>query len=574
MRTTSRLIVGKLCGGRARNVRITAIAALALACVLVGPVADSAAASGPTNLEQPALETPGKIAVGETLACWQGDWEGSGLSYTYEWLRGEEQIASGNLYKITPADEGHWLSCIVTATDSEGSTEAHSTGSDYINPPSDIQGGTFSGRALDATTLEGIAGEKVCAENTNGAGPWTCVHTGANGDYLLTVREAGEYTLEFTTPLGGRYVSREYDGGVSFHDQAAHVPVSEGGSTRNIDAVLPEGGRIAGTVTSASTHAPVAAVEVCTRTFAHEGIGESIHNCDRTNSAGEYVISQLPAGSYAVEYGFGYTGPGEFPYVTPMFYKQVLFLAFPSETTEVAVTEGASTAGIDAELEEGGRIEGRVTSALTGKPLEGIEACAYNGDGPSICAQTNSAGEYTITGVAARPNTFTVSFHDYSGNYVTQYYPEKTSELEGERLTIGLNSTTTGINASLRPPCATAVGTGKYLKRGKPGALTMRNNLSIVAGAHEHLTAQTEVGAVHLTHLLSATCTANPYENGEDRVFSGRGEAKLGMQSGYTVSFTVRDYWASRQVSLTLEREGRIIFQQEPVWVEGTEQVE
>ncbi len=557
-----------------RNMGIAALAALVFWCVLAGPGAASAAASGPTNLEQPELETSGKIAVGETLACWQGDWEGSQISYTYEWLRGEEQIASGNLYKITPADEGHWISCVVTATDSGGSTEARSTGSDYINPPSEIQGGTFSGIALDATTLEGIAGEKVCAENTNEVGPWTCVHTGTNGDYLLTVREAGEYTLEFTTPLGGRYVSREYDGGVSFHDQAARVPVSEGGSTRNIDAVLPEGGRIAGTVTSASTHAPVAAVEVCTRTFAHEGIGESIHNCDRTNSAGEYVISQLPAGDYAVEYSFGYTGPGEFPYVTPMFYNQVFFLSFPSETTEVAVTEGTTTSGIDAELEEGGRIEGRVTSAVTGKPLQGIEACAYNGDEPSICAETNSAGEYTITRVADRRDEFRVSFHDYSGAYDTQYYPEKASELEGQRLTIPLGSTTTGINASLQPSCVTAVGIGRYLKRGTPGALTVRNNLSILPGAHERLTAQTEAGTVHLTHLLSAACTANPYENGEDRIFSGRGEAKLGKQSGYTVSFTVRDYWASRQISLTLEKEGHIVFQQEPVWVEGTEQVE
>ncbi len=165
-----------------------------------------------------------------------------------------------------------------------------------------------------------------------------------------------------------------------------------------------------------------------------------------TNEAGEYVITGLPAGEYAVEFGSD-IGLGR--YVTSEFYKQVLFLSFDSEAAKVPVTEGSTTAGIDAEMEEGGIVEGTVTSALSGKPLAGIEACAYDGDGPSLCAETNAAGEYEITRVASRNDQFTISFHDRTGRYAAQYYPGKSNEGEGQRLTVPLNSTTTGIDATM-----------------------------------------------------------------------------------------------------------------------------
>ncbi len=94
--------------------------------------------------------------------------------------------------------------------------------------------------------------------------PWVCVHTAPSGKYALTVAQAGEFTVEVSTPQGARYVSREIYGGASFRELAAHVPVREGRKKGNVNITIGEGGRISGTVTSGSTHDPVSELEVCT----------------------------------------------------------------------------------------------------------------------------------------------------------------------------------------------------------------------------------------------------------------------------------------------------------------------
>jgi sugar lactone lactonase YvrE len=100
-----------------------------------GPGADSPAGSvtpqspAPTNTRVPMLSgTPG---VGQTLACSQGSWAGGAAHYSYRWSRDGAPIpgATGQRYAVTPADEGHTLTCTVTAFNSVGgSTQATSRG--------------------------------------------------------------------------------------------------------------------------------------------------------------------------------------------------------------------------------------------------------------------------------------------------------------------------------------------------------------------------------------------------------------------------------------------------------------
>ena len=69
---------------------------------------------------------------------------------------------------------------------------------------------------------------------------------------------------------------------------------------------------------------------------------------------------------------------------------------------EVSVTTGATTSGIDAEMEEGGEIEGLVTAAVGGTPIEGVEVCALEPEGEFAfvsCALTNASGEYMVAGL-------------------------------------------------------------------------------------------------------------------------------------------------------------------------------
>src|SRR5271155_33169 len=433
-------------GGSALR-RIGAYSALfgALAYLILAPAPAHAAASGPRDLEAPEVETAGRPEIGENLTCYPGSWEGSGVTFTYEWQREGAPLASGQTHQITAADEGHWLSCVVRATDGEGATEASSKDSFFINPPDKgpPKGGTISGRVTDAASATAISGVKACAENTNSTGPWVCVHTSTNGQYTMTVAEAGNYIVQFTVPPKSAYIASTYYNGAYASSEATVLPIAAGTTTTGIDAQLQEGGGTTGILTSASTGAPVQAVEVCARAAPGE--------CALTNARGDYSISGLATGSYNVEFGFGYGGSLGETYVAPEYYKGLLFPSFlSSEATPVAVTAGATVEAINAEMHEWGKLSGRVTSASTHMPIPGIEVSAYNGSRTRTV--TNANGEYLISHLGSRSGEYQVAFWPYSGvglNYFPQWYSGKEKELESNPVHVPLDRTTSDIDAEL-----------------------------------------------------------------------------------------------------------------------------
>jgi len=420
----------------------TLLGALACTTLLLAPVS-AAASGGPRNLEQPYLETAGRAEVGETLSCYPGTWEGSGVTYTYEWQRDGAVLTSGPTRQITAADEGHWLSCVVSATDSEGTTTASSVDSFFINPPREgpPQGGAIEGHVTDAASGQPIGGVKACAVNTDDAESWVCVHTDVSGRYKMTVAEAGHFVVEFTVPPHSPYIARTFYGGKYSKSEASVLTIASGNTTAGADVQLHEGGRITGTVTDALTGLPVEAVEVCAR-------GETPAECPWTNARGEYTISQLASGSYSVEFGFGYGGSLGETYAAPEYYKDLVFQA--SEPTRVSVSAGATVTGIDAEMHHWGALTGRVTSASTHAPIEGVEVDAY--DGGQHTAVTNANGEYAISHLGNRNGEYTVSFSPLSGaglDFFPQWYEDKESQLESDRVPVSLDHTTSGIDAAL-----------------------------------------------------------------------------------------------------------------------------
>jgi cytochrome c551/c552 len=70
----------------------------------------------------------GTATVGQALTCSQGTWTAGPTSYAYRWLRDGVAIggAESNTYTVTAADEGHTISCEVTATNGIGSKKAAS----------------------------------------------------------------------------------------------------------------------------------------------------------------------------------------------------------------------------------------------------------------------------------------------------------------------------------------------------------------------------------------------------------------------------------------------------------------
>jgi hypothetical protein len=105
----------------------------AVTCLLAGSAAWSSAAQAPVNNLPP--EVVGNPQVGERLVCAAGSWSGPVSVFTYQWVQRGLVIGTGVSHRVTIADRGRSLSCVVTASGSEGSAEAQSANSLGIPGP-------------------------------------------------------------------------------------------------------------------------------------------------------------------------------------------------------------------------------------------------------------------------------------------------------------------------------------------------------------------------------------------------------------------------------------------------------
>ena len=165
--------------------------------------------------------------------------------------------------------------------------------------------------------------------------------------------------------------------------------------------------------------------------------------CATTDASGEYSVLALPSGEYTV-----YFSHGSRNYVDE-YYDDA---PASSGSQAVPVTLGESTARIDAALEVGGEISGRVTSADTGNPVSGIAVTASQSGGTyySGYSTTDSDGEYTLIGLPG--GQYTVEFFSYSGAYGTQFYDGRVSGESADPVAVAQGSLTSGVDAELHEP--------------------------------------------------------------------------------------------------------------------------
>jgi len=163
--------------------------------------------------------------------------------------------------------------------------------------------------------------------------------TDEHGEYTVEGLPSGSYHVEFSPGKSGlNYVTQYYNDKSSLAT-AEPVKVLGAKATEGINAELQVGGEISGTVTDASTHAPLANVDVVA-----VGSDEAFAGVTNTNASGEYTILGLASGAYKIE--FIKLGSGS-PYITPQYYNDQPSLA---SANPVTANQGSTTPGIDAAL--------------------------------------------------------------------------------------------------------------------------------------------------------------------------------------------------------------------------------
>jgi hypothetical protein len=197
-------------------------------------------------------------------------------------------------------------------------------------------GGGISG-TVTGTPLGGpLAGIEVCAGPETFPGTEVCTDTDASGDYEVVGLATDSYRVGFQAPEGVEFVEQFYSGEEKGYE-ADRVQVTVGSATPNIDVALQEAGQISGTVTDATTHAPLAGVVI--EAFRNIPNGSFRVVFAGTDANGSYTIPLLTPGVYTVRFS---------PEPPLGDYADQTYSCNREDT--VTVSAGHVTAGIDGAL--------------------------------------------------------------------------------------------------------------------------------------------------------------------------------------------------------------------------------
>jgi hypothetical protein len=277
--------------------------------------------------------------------------------------------------------------------------------------------------------------------------------TGTEGAYTIDGLVSGTYFAEFLPP--GQLIRPSSSGGGNFlpiffngEDSLANanpVPVTLGATTTGINATLPEGGELKGTVTGAGG-ATLANVTVT----AYDATGNSVDST-LTESNGTYTLGGLNSGSYRVRFEVEagnpfYDSPGDY---APQFDGGASSLA---AAEPVPVSVGASASVVNAHLQPGATISGTVTG-LEGDYVSGERVTAYDESGAFAGAATTAAnGSYTIADLSG--GSYRVGFEDQVSapdqlDYAPQFYESAPDLAAAKAVSVPAGEGVSGINAQL-----------------------------------------------------------------------------------------------------------------------------
>lgn len=293
-------------------------------------------------------------------------------------------------------------------------------------------GGIISGRVTDDSG-NGIKGIIVDIYDLNQLGI-AYTYTDSAGRYSIDAIPDGSYKIYFGGSFNGNYLGQWYHDAVSF-DVADTVVVTAGLATPNIDAQLTTGGSINGHLT-----------DYLGKNI--QGIAVDIYDLNRsyiastsTNEAGNYSLGGLPDGSYKIYFA----GSLQLNNRSEWYNDKNSFDAADS----VAVTVGQITPNIDAQLTQGGILNGRVTDDL-GAGLPDIIVDIYDLSHLYIdYTYTDKQGNYSFGGLPG--GSYKIYFSAYRQNFFSQWYNGKTSFDTADPVAITAGQPATNIDARLAP---------------------------------------------------------------------------------------------------------------------------
>ena len=296
---------------------------------------------------------------------------------------------------------------------------------------------SISGRVVGPSG-EIPTGHCAAAYTSSNTSAGTAGVNSTDGSYTITGLVAGSYKVRFYRCVSGSNVYEEqWYNGKSGWDSADAVVLTTGQERTGADATLRLAASIAGRVTGPGG-AAVSGVCVWVTTAAPEN---RFAGSAAVDAAGDYKVGGLPAGSYKVEfYSCG-----------PVSYLRQYYNDRPDLATAdvITLTTGQARIGVNAQMDRAAQVSGRATGSA-GTPLAGICVTAMSttfGWGGS--AQTDSSGAYTIQGLS--PGTYKVKFYPCgSGDYLMQWYSQRTSWTSADSITVTANEVRTGVDAQLQ----------------------------------------------------------------------------------------------------------------------------
>jgi hypothetical protein len=342
---------------------------------------------------------------------WDENWQ----RYAREWYNNQPSLGTGDDVIISFVGE------VLTGIDNQF-----------------FAGGILQGRVTNDSG-GGIADVRVCVYHPSDPDNIMVYgYTNGDGDFYIREVYPGDVKVFFDADEENTaYLSEWYNDQGDFN-AADLVSVSAGETTSGIDAQLGDKGSISGRVTDASGTNGIANVDV----NIHDLNGDGIDGTN-TDENGYYTVNGLPAGDYKVEFN-PENASGN--YIREWYNDKN---SFESGDT-VTVFDGQTTSGIDAQLADGAAISGRVTDSSGTMGIENVDVQLRDlANNWLPGTSTDSDGYYTLQGLSAGSYKIEFRTNNASGNYVREWYNDKSSFESADTLSVTAGQTLTGIDAQL-----------------------------------------------------------------------------------------------------------------------------